>query len=140
MFYFEGLLAKMKRKNQTDNKNFTCPNPKCNKEFTSPITVYDLSSANTDKYDGCPYCLTAIETAEDSDNDEKEQELEINGNKIDKVRSFLMDANSESNKNPSPQKCPKHFGYLNQRSRGEKTPEECMSCPKLIECMLKQSA
>ncbi len=138
MLYFEGLLATMKRKDQTNN--FTCPNPKCNKEFASSITVYDVSSANTETYEGCPFCLTAIEQAEDSDDDEREQKLKINENQISEVKSILMDANSESNENPSPQKCPEHFGYLNQRSRGEKTPEECMSCSKLIDCMLKQSA
>jgi hypothetical protein len=129
----------MNRKDQTDNRNFTCPNPKCSKEFTSPITVHDLSSANAETYDGCPYCLTAIEKTEDSDDDETEQKFE-NENKIDEVRSILMDANSESTKeNLSPPKCPKHFGYLNQRPRGERTPDECMSCSKLIDCTLKQS-
>jgi len=33
------------------------------------------------------------------------------------------------------EKCSHHFGYLNQRSKGQKIPEECLTCQKVIECM-----
>jgi hypothetical protein len=128
------MLAKMK-KSKMENEKFACSNPKCKKEFTDPITVYDFSSANMTTYVGCPYCLTAIDAAVDSDDDEGKQRLEADGNKIDEVKSVITDTDSESNEKPT-QQCPKYFGYLSQRSKGEKTPEECMSCPKLVECML----
>jgi hypothetical protein len=33
--------------------------------------------------------------------------------------------------------CPYHFGYLSERSREKETPEECMTCEKLVQCMFK---
>jgi hypothetical protein len=36
---------------------------------------------------------------------------------------------------PKTDKCSHHFGYLNQRSKGQKIPEECLTCQKVIECM-----
>jgi len=35
-------------------------------------------------------------------------------------------------------KCLHHLGYLSQRPRGEKIPEECMTCEKIVECMLSK--
>jgi len=33
--------------------------------------------------------------------------------------------------------CEHHFGYLSQRASKEKIPEECMTCEKIVQCMLK---
>ncbi len=34
--------------------------------------------------------------------------------------------------------CPYHFGYLNQRPKGEEIPEECITCEKSMDCMLSK--
>jgi hypothetical protein len=31
--------------------------------------------------------------------------------------------------------CPHHFGYLADRSKNESVPQECLICPKILECM-----
>jgi hypothetical protein len=38
---------------------------------------------------------------------------------------------------PKVQGCPHHFGYLSERSKKEKIPEECMLCENIVQCMLK---
>ena len=35
-------------------------------------------------------------------------------------------------------KCSYYFGYLNQRTKGETIPEECVECPKSIECLMSE--
>lgn len=32
--------------------------------------------------------------------------------------------------------CMHHFGYLSKSSRGKDIPEECITCEKVVECML----
>lgn len=32
--------------------------------------------------------------------------------------------------------CKQYFGYLGERSKGEEIPEQCMTCSKLLGCML----
>jgi len=32
--------------------------------------------------------------------------------------------------------CAYHFGYLSERSKGEETPDKCVTCEKTVECML----
>jgi len=38
---------------------------------------------------------------------------------------------------PKVQGCVHHFGYLSERSKKEKIPEECMICGNVVQCMLK---
>jgi hypothetical protein len=37
--------------------------------------------------------------------------------------------------NPEAQ-CGYHFGYLSERTSGEKIPEDCMVCEKMLDCMV----
>lgn len=42
-------------------------------------------------------------------------------------------------KSPSdPDYCPHHFGYLGQRSKGEEISGVCMTCLKLLDCMISK--
>jgi hypothetical protein len=110
-------------KAKTENESFTCPNPKCAKDFTNPITVQDLSSKNEASYSACPHCLTKIET----------QAIESA-----RIRQTIAQFKEiEATKQPPTiHKCPHKFGYLRTRSKSENISEECMTCEKLLDCML----
>lgn len=132
------MLAKMKKNDPKEKANFTCSNPRCNKEFTHPLTVDNLSAANPTTYVGCPYCLTPIQTTDNPADDERKPKRQVTETKIEEGKATRIDADAEPKEPASPQKCPKHFGYLSERSKGEETPEECLSCPNLIDCMRAQ--
>ena len=36
-----------------------------------------------------------------------------------------------------PSGCTHHFGYLTNRPRDAPIPQECLTCPKIVDCMLK---
>jgi hypothetical protein len=38
--------------------------------------------------------------------------------------------------NAQPLNCKQHFGYLSERSKGLEIPDDCVACPKSLECML----
>ena len=40
-------------------------------------------------------------------------------------------------KEKGPAGCPHYFGYLAQRPKDVPIPQECLICPKIVECMLK---
>ena len=44
----------------------------------------------------------------------------------------------ENRLNAQPSDCRRFFGYLSERSKGVEIPEECVACPKSIDCMLCQ--
>jgi len=42
---------------------------------------------------------------------------------------------SETNKT-GPQNCPHYLGYLKERAKNTPIPNECLTCPETIKCML----
>lgn len=32
--------------------------------------------------------------------------------------------------------CPHHVGYLKTRSKNEAVPDDCLTCPKILQCMV----
>ena len=127
-----------KAKTKMKSQSFTCSNPECGRVFDDPIIVQDLSSKNGPSYSACPYCLTEIMIEENSEVKEEKRTLK-------KKRAIIKNAKALSQKlKPAEQlslkenKCPYYFGYLSQRSRKEEIPEECMTCEKIVQCMLKK--
>jgi len=121
-----------------ENQSFTCSNPKCAKVFTNPLTVQDLSSKNKASYSACPHCLTEIATEKEPEIEEEEQAQTIKSVRIRQTIEQLKEI-EPAQQPPAKEKCPHHYGYLKTRSKNENIPEECMTCEKLLECMLRGS-
>jgi hypothetical protein len=37
----------------------------------------------------------------------------------------------------APKECPQFFGYLKSRPRSETFPDTCLTCRKMLECLMK---
>jgi len=122
-----------KAKMKMNSQSFTCSNPECGRVFANPIIVQDLTSKTESSYSACPYCLTEIVIETNSEVKEEKQTLKKKRAKAQPPK--LKPAEKSSVKD---NKCPYHFGYLSQRSRKEEIPEECMTCEKIVQCMLKK--
>jgi len=132
----------MKRtKAEMKSQSFTCSNPECGRAFVTPIIVEDLSSKNGDSYRACPYCLTEIVIKNDFDVKIKTRERGKEKTDIEKMKVQLKKVKIRQPDQQSSQKeneCPHYFGYLSERSKKENIPEKCMTCNKLVQCMLKK--
>jgi len=117
----------------TDDQNYTCPNPSCGKIFTNPLKTKNLSSKQTEVYNACPYCLTEIEMEKPSMVIDLKEEIELKESEGTRIH-FREETPTIP---PKTQDCQHHMGYLSKRSKNDKIPEECMTCPKIVECMLK---
>ena len=42
----------------------------------------------------------------------------------------------ESGKEPSAFSCPHQMGYLKTRSKDQGVPDSCLTCPKILQCMV----
>ncbi len=54
---------------------------------------------------------------------------------LEKIRDAISNQ-SQIEKNST--KCPHHFGYLSELPKDKPIPEECLLCPKLLECTTAQ--
>jgi hypothetical protein len=121
-----------KAKTKMKSQSFTCSNPECGRVFANPIIVQDLNSKNGSSYPACPYCLTEVVIEKTSEIEEEKQTLKKKRAKIKEAKTQLAQLSLTEHK------CPYYFGYLSQRSKKEKIPEECMTCEKIVQCMLKK--
>jgi hypothetical protein len=53
--------------------------------------------------------------------------------RLQKEKQPLLKPPKEEHKDPS--ECPHHFGYLANRPENASVPQECLTCPKILECM-----
>ena len=126
-----------KRKEHTrgivrSDEKLTCPNSSCGFVFSKPIKVKNLGE-DSDVYDACPRCFTALI------EEETTPVIEARSTSTEDVREEKPSRRAEPKK-PEPlgsSKCTHKFGYLSERPKNEKMPDECIMCENIVKCMLK---
>jgi len=131
----EGYIIPKKKEAITESQKVTCSNPVCGRVFDNPIKVKNLGAEQTEPYDACPYCLTEIVLEETHTIMEEKQKPKVNG--IEVKEPSMRSTEGKPAKGLTVQGCKHHFGYLSERSSREKMPEECITCEKIVQCMLR---
>ncbi len=135
-----------------------CPNPKCHRKIGDPILLNNLSTTPAEQYYACPYCF--IKLSEDAEKDEDitqestpsppvhpafEKVLDVISAQPKKEEEEKKKKEEPSAKPPEKEEkgsseCSHHFGYLANRPKDAPIPQECLTCPKIVDCMLKLGA
>jgi hypothetical protein len=103
-------------------------NEKCGRNFLRPITIHDLNLRR--KYTACPFCFTELPKITIRRRVQTVHEKKAKEECTEKsTQSDLTHVSQET------EECSHKFGYLSERSKDEDIPEQCMTCPKIIECM-----
>jgi len=113
-----------------EDQKFTCSNSACGLVFSKPIKVMNLRGSRAKPYDACPRCFTETVTESEPLMEPKpirRHEAEEAETKVKSVKSEQQVAGP----------CAYHFGYLSERSRNEKIPDDCVMCENIVKCMLK---
>lgn len=116
-----------------------CGYERCGKSFAAPVRLTDLShKPSSETYYACPYCFSKMQ---ESDSDES------TGLKIMKSGGYEIAARSagkgvkagvikDAGKDAPVANCPHHVGYLKARSKNEGVPDGCLTCPRILQCMV----
>jgi len=114
---------------QNESELIICPNSKCRKKIEEPILLSDLSTASAEQYYACPHCfikLPVISTQHEKEEEEKTKEEEP-----------LVKPPEKEEKGPS--RCAGYLGYLASRPENAPIPKECLTCPKVLDCVMEIS-
>jgi hypothetical protein len=114
---------------------FTCQNPSCKKNFTTPLKTLNLQQNPTEPYFTCPYCLTKIET--ELIAEEKKEEISLEKALPPKVDNGESEAKPIKNDDKAAV-CQHHIGYLSERTGNEQIPDDCLVCKDIVDCMLRK--
>jgi hypothetical protein len=122
-----------------------CSNPKCRRRIEEPILLTNLSFTPAEQYDACPYCFaklepeTAVNQQEEvipSVDEALEKDEDTSSRLMKKVEDLILASNEPKGKE-NETGCPQDFGYLANRPKDAPIPQECLVCPKMVDCMLK---
>ncbi len=97
-----------------------CPYRGCGKTFGKPAVLTDTSIMPRQTYYTCPYCMSKIDIIV-----EKTKIVEVKPTEYPKVFD-------------SPAKCAHYFGFLNAIPKEMPIPDECLICPKVLQCTVKK--
>ena len=143
-----------------ESRVIICPNPECHREIEEPILLNNLSVTPAEQYYACPHCFIKLD--EEDENKEDITQESTSGPPLHPALEKVLDAIStqpqkeekekEKKKKEEtpvqppekegkcPSECPHRFGYLASRAKDAPIPQECLICPKIVDCMLKRGA
>ena len=97
-----------------------CPYNGCGKAFDKPTVLTDSSTIPRENYYACPYCSSKIDIIA-----ENMKIVRVKPTEYPKVFN-------------SPAKCAQYFGFLNSLPNEAPIPNECLICPKVLQCSFRR--
>lgn len=97
-----------------------CPYNGCGKSFDKPAVLTDSSMVPRENYYACPYCNSKIDII------------------VEDMKIVRVEATDYPKVFESPAKCAHYFGFLNSIPEDAAIPDECLVCPKVIQCGMKR--
>jgi DNA-directed RNA polymerase subunit RPC12/RpoP len=113
--------------NNLRRKELICPNASCGKPFEKPVMLMDGFSLPRQTYYACPHCKSKLEIVVESGKFMKIVSVRNAGGRLTKPSN-----------NKTPKNCPHYFGFLRSLSDPAPIPDECLICPKIIQCFVHQ--
>jgi DNA-directed RNA polymerase subunit RPC12/RpoP len=97
-----------------------CPYKGCGKSFDRLATVTESTPMQRQTYYACPHCMSKIEVIT-----ENFKIVDIRPMEYGKVFN-------------SPAKCAHYTGFLSAISNDIAIPDDCLVCPKILQCGIKR--
>jgi len=104
----------------THDGKLKCPYKGCGKSFDKPTVLTDSSSMPRETYYACPYCMSKLDIIVEN--------MKLVGVKTTEYPKVF----------DSPAKCVHYFGFLTVLPKDAPIPDECLICPKVLQCNIKK--
>jgi len=102
------------------DEKLKCPYKGCGKSFDKPTVLTDSSSMPRETYYACPYCMSKLD-------------IIVENMKLVGVRTTEYPKVFDS-----PAKCAHYYGFLTALPKDAPIPDECLICPKVLQCNIKR--
>jgi len=102
------------------NEKLKCPYQGCGKSFDKPTVLTDSSTIPRQTYYACPYCMSKIDII------------------VEKMKIIDVKTTEYPTVFDSPAKCVHYFGFLNAIPKDMTIPDECLVCPKVLQCSIRK--
>ena len=96
-----------------------CPYTGCGKAFVKPSVLTDSSTIPRENYYACPYCSSKIDII------------------VEDLKIVDIKATEYPKVFDSPAKCAHYLGFLHSFPKNAPIPDECLICPKVLQCGIR---
>jgi DNA-directed RNA polymerase subunit RPC12/RpoP len=96
----------------------------CGGTFEKPLWATDSSNGNVEEYYACPRCMTKVNYRRTQSGTPRESGISVEEHEI------------ASEKPADDLGCNHFLGYLKKRAKNMPIPDECLTCSRMVECML----
>lgn len=115
-----------------------CGYVRCGRAFDTPVRLTDFSrKPRLETYFACPYCFSRVNEADMGETNNEMNHFHSGRCEITTgegvKKSLKGGAQKELDRSVN---CPHHLGYLKTRSKNETVPDSCLTCPKILQCMV----
>ena len=127
------FLAKLISLKQTESMAKKCNGRSCEScghIVKNPIQLTNFSSTPMQTYNACPFCFTRLE----EDAIEEPSKLKL----ADFEDSTLSKNRQKETEDQKTGECPHYLGYLKKRPKNTPIPDSCLTCQKMMQCLLQQ--
>ncbi|MFQ6074448.1 MAG: hypothetical protein ACE5KC_04425 [Candidatus Bathyarchaeia archaeon] len=97
-----------------------CPYESCGKGFAKPLLLTDPSQILRETYYACPHCHS---------------KLDITVKNFQPIRIEKCEGGERTAISTD---CPHNFGYLKRLPEETAIPDECLVCPKILQCSVRR--
>lgn len=102
------------------SKQLLCPYENCKKDFVKPLQLTDPSKILRETYYACPHCQSKLDVT------------------VEDLRVIRVEKCENGENALTPKSCPHSFGYLKTLQEGAAIPDECLVCPKILQCSIRK--
>ena len=99
----------------------------CGRIFLNSIQLTNHSATPMETYNACPFCFAK---QQDLRLEQSEVKISTTSESEEIPLSTIDDSNTKQTD------CPHKFGYLKTRPKNTSVPDDCLTCPKMIQCLL----
>lgn len=124
-------LISMQHSETAKGESNGCSCEACGRVFENPIRLTNFSAAPMQIYKACPFCFSKLE-----ENVVPEEPSNLKAS-TPKDASVAFLENQKDVKSSEQTSCPHHFGYLKNRPKNTQIPDVCLTCEKMIKCLLE---
>lgn len=120
----------------------TCANlcSECGREFSKPILATNYSVGPAETYPACPYCLSKFDVKALEAPGEEEREVKPQIKTLgERAGPKVVEEKKAEEKKVASVECSHRFGYLREKPKDAPIPEECLTCPMMLKCLLQQT-
>ncbi len=97
-----------------------CPYDGCGKKFDKPTVMTDSSNVLRSSFYACPHCMSRLD-------------ITMDGMKIKEIKPVDYPKVFDS-----PAKCVHFFGFLHAFPSDVSLPDDCLTCPKVLQCNVRR--